>query len=86
MAAPKEGLRKQLNSLASDIGPTIHDIRAVIAYFSKGKALIGYHMPLKLQDLGLLPLVALPQVVLQQKLDFESQSNLQRNIIASKFE
>ena len=48
VAAPKEGLRKQLNSLAADIGPSIHDIRAVITYFSKGKALVGYHMPLKL--------------------------------------
>ena len=48
VAQPKEGVRKQMQHLAQDIGPSLADIKAIIVHFCKGKKLIGYHMPLKL--------------------------------------
>ena len=40
-----------MKDLAQDIGPSLADVKAVIAHFCAGKKLIGYHMPLKLMDL-----------------------------------
>lgn len=86
LAAPRDGIRKQMLNLAKDIGPSLTDIRAVFMHFARGKSLCGYHMPLKLQDMGLLQLVVLPQAHVLQKIAMEKEKNLGNDIISAKFE
>ena len=86
VAAPREGIRKQMLNLAQEIGPSLTDVRAVFMHFARGKSLIGYHMPLKLQDMGLLNLVVLPHTHVMQRIAIEKDKNLSNDIIASKFD
>jgi hypothetical protein len=78
---PKEGIKKRMIGLAKEIGPTVKDVAHVICHFVKGKMLTGYHVPMKLQDLGLMNVIQLPPAVLEEK----KERDLEISILSQKF-
>ena len=50
----KEGLKTKLCLLATDKGPSLETVISVIKYLVRDKPLCGYHLPIKLADLGLM--------------------------------
>ena len=49
----KEGLKKNIVEFANEKAPELAVILQVLNHLIKGKVLVGYHLPLKLNDLGL---------------------------------
>lgn len=52
--ALKAGLKNQLFKLSKEKGAPIEVVREYVSNIIKGKALIGYHLPQKMSDFGLL--------------------------------
>ena len=50
----REGLKTKLCQLADDKGPSLETVIKVIKFLVKDKPLCGYHLPMKLADLGIL--------------------------------
>ena len=50
----KEGLKTELMKLGQEQGPTLELIRELITDLVKDKKVMGYHLPNKLNDLGML--------------------------------
>ena len=50
----KDQLKRKLLSLALDVGPNIEDVKQVILHLIANKKLVGYHLIMKLTDLGLI--------------------------------
>jgi hypothetical protein len=67
----KEGLKTKLCQLADAKGPTLETVVKVIKLLVKNKPLCGYHLPMKIADLGLM----------RSKVDFAKDLS----IIQSKF-
>lgn len=54
LAQVKAGLKQQLYDLSIQRGPTLKEVKDYVIYALKGKKLVGYHLPQKLADLGLI--------------------------------
>ena len=54
----KGGLRQDLNRIAKAKAESIDDVRARVLELIKGKKVVGYHLPQKLADFGILNKVA----------------------------
>lgn len=52
MIAVKSGLRTHLKNLGKAKGPTLEKVRAKVLEMIRGRVVIGYHIYLKLTDLG----------------------------------
>ena len=50
----KEGLKTKLFELAKAKGPSMQDVREAVKYFLNNKKVVGYHLPMKLTELGLI--------------------------------
>ena len=50
----KEGLKTKLCQLATEKGPSLETVVKVIKFLVRDKPLCGYHLPIKLADLGLM--------------------------------
>ena len=50
----KEGLKTKLCQLATEKGPSLESVIQVIKFLVRDKPLCGYHLPMKLVDLGLM--------------------------------
>ena len=49
----KEGMKTELMKLGQEKGPTLEMVRELITDLVKGKKVIGYHLPDKLNNLGM---------------------------------
>ena len=48
----KEGLKKNMVEFANEHAPELSLVVPVLNHLIQGKVLVGYHLPLKLNDLG----------------------------------
>ena len=60
-------MKRKLLSLALDIGPNIEDVKQVILHLIANKKLVGYHLIMKLTDLGLINYYMLPKDIISLK-------------------
>lgn len=63
----KDQLKRKLLSLALDVGPNIEDIKQVILHLIANKKLVGYHLIMKLTDLGLINYYMMPKDIISLK-------------------
>lgn len=50
----KEGLKTQLMKLGEEKGPPLEILRELITDLIKDKKVVGYHLPMKLTDIGIM--------------------------------
>ena len=46
-----------MNKLAAEKGPKLYDVLQLVAFLIRGKKLMGYHLPMKLADIGMTALL-----------------------------
>ncbi len=63
----KDQLKRKLLSLAFDIGPNIEDVKQVILHMIANKKVVGYHLIMKLTDLGLINYYIMPKDIISLK-------------------
>ena len=63
----KDQLKRKLLSLALDVGPNIEDVKQVILHLIANKKLVGYHLIMKLTDLGLINYYMMPKDIISLK-------------------
>lgn len=72
----KDGLKSQLFKLAQTRGPSITEVIKVMNHIIKDKKLVGYHLPMKLADIGIIG---------QMQMKSQAEHDNMVNIINSKF-
>ena len=72
----KDGLKTKLHLLADARGPKLQECIDVITFLIRGKKLVGYHLPMKLADVGIM-----------SQFQQESMVKLEKNfdIVSKKF-
>ena len=52
----KDGLKSHLFEIAQKYGPKLEEVLELISFLVNGKVLVGYNLPMKLTNLGLIGL------------------------------